>query len=104
VNERTLDGRMNQLHQQISNLESQKKECENLSDEMKEKIDNLTGQIVLIRKVAESKQADNDKLCSENKNLNIKVEELNEKLVTSETAVVIRSCSRSLFKLTTVLL
>ena len=80
-NERTLDGRMNQLHQQISNLESQKKECENLSDEMKENIDNLTGQIVLIRKVAESKQADNDKLCSENKNLNIKVEELNEKLV-----------------------
>jgi chromosome segregation ATPase len=62
-------------------IRSQKKECENLSDEMKEKIDNLTGQIVLIRKVAESKQADNDKLCSENKNLNIKVEELNEKLV-----------------------
>jgi peptidoglycan hydrolase CwlO-like protein len=50
-NERTLDGRMNQLHQQISNLESQKKECENLSDEMKEKIDNLTGQIVLIRNI-----------------------------------------------------
>ena len=80
-NERTLDGRMNQLHQQISTLESQKKVCENLSDEMKEKIDDLTGQIVLIKKVAESKQADNDKLGSENKNLNIKVEELNEKLV-----------------------
>lgn len=80
-NERTLDGRMNQLHQQISNLESQKKECENLSDELKEKIDDLTGQIILIKKVAESKQADNDHLCSENKNLKIKVEELNEILV-----------------------
>ncbi|XP_071173950.1 putative leucine-rich repeat-containing protein DDB_G0290503 isoform X1 [Mytilus edulis] len=79
--ERTRDSRMKELHQQISELESRKRDLENLSEEKNEKVDDLTGQIVLIKKVAESKQADNDKLCLENKNLNVKVEDLNEKLL-----------------------
>ncbi|CAC5415354.1 unnamed protein product [Mytilus coruscus] len=79
--ERTRDSRMKELHQQISELESRKRDLENLSEEKNEKVDDLTGQIVLIKKVAESKQADNDKLGSENKSLNAKVEDLNEKLL-----------------------
>ena len=42
---------MNQLQQQIFNLESQKQMFENLSDERREEIDDLTGQIVTIKKV-----------------------------------------------------
>lgn len=42
---------MNQLQQQIFNLESQKQMFEILNDERREEIDDLTGQIVTIKKV-----------------------------------------------------
>ena len=56
---------LKQLHQQIFDLESQKQMCENQSDERREKINDLTGQIVSIKKVVD----DTDKKLEEKSKL-----------------------------------